>query len=136
MRTAISPPCLASFLPLVGFCRLAACRPGRLCRRLAGERAEIRHLALAHPLHQLLHLFARIHEPVDLLDGCARAVGDSKAPRSVDDLRQGALLRSHREDDRLDAAELLLVDLVEALHLLERPEISFSRPWIDPMRRS
>src|SRR5439155_2327491 len=122
MRTAKpSPPCLRSLLALVGLRRL----PARLLLRggsaARGERAQIGNLPLAHPLHELLHLLARIHQAIDFLDGGAGPLGDPLPPRAVDHARKRALLRRHREDDRLDAAELLLVDLVEPLELLAQP---------------
>src|SRR5712691_5662184 len=119
MRTAKPlPPCLRSLLPFVGFCRLAARLLLSRSSTLPGERAQVGHLALAHPLHQLLHLPPCVEESVDLLDARARAARDALAPRSVDHARQAALLRRHRQDDRLDATELLLVDLLHAVELL------------------
>src|SRR5205085_3366350 len=77
-------------------------------------------LALAHLLHDLLHLLAREQELIHLLDGRAAAACDSLAPRAVDDMRQRALARRHREDDRLDARQLLLV-YIEVAELLAEP---------------
>src|SRR6476660_2513204 len=57
MRTAKPlPPGFLSLLAFVGFCRfsLSRLRSGR--GRAAGKGSEIRHLALTHALHQLLHL--------------------------------------------------------------------------------
>src|SRR5829696_6013910 len=70
MRTAKPlPPALLSLLALVGLCRLACARLRRRGRALgAGERAQVGHLAFAHALHQLLHLLARHHQPVDLFE--------------------------------------------------------------------
>src|SRR6266540_1316639 len=118
IRTANElPPCLRSLLPLVRLRRLAA---SLLLRRrgLSRERAQIRQLPLAHSLHELFHLPACLDQPVDRLDGRARSVRDSLAARPVDHAWQRALLRRHREDDRFDARELLLVDLIETLELL------------------
>src|SRR4029077_2558881 len=110
------PPCLRSLLAFVGFRRLALWRLRRRRRpRQLGK------LALAHALHELLHLLARLEQPVDLLDGRARAVRDPLPSRPVDHLRKRALLQRHREDDRLDPRELLLVDLVDAFELLAHP---------------
>src|SRR3954454_11603607 len=122
MRTAKPlPPRLLSFLALVGFCRfsLPRLRSGR--RRAAGKGSEIRHLPLAHALHQLLHLLARLEQPVDVLDRRARPAGDPLPPRAVDHFRRAAFLRRHREDDRLDLTELPLVDVIHPLELLAEP---------------
>src|SRR5215212_5787209 len=78
---------------------------------LPHQRAQIRHLAGREPLHQLAHLRELLDELVDLLDRRAGALGDPQPPRALDQLGPAALLRGHREDDRLDAVELLLVDL-------------------------
>src|SRR5215210_2392632 len=78
---------------------------------LPHELAEIGHLARAEPLHHLAHLAELLDELVDLLDRGARALGDPQAARALDQLGAVALLRGHREDDRLDAIELALVDL-------------------------
>src|SRR5262249_14107842 len=113
MRTAKPlPPCLRSLLALVGLRRLALRRGRRRRTRQLGK------LASAHALHELLHFFAALEQAVDLLARCARAARAPLPPRAVDPLRQRALLRRHREDDRLDARELRLVDLVEPLELL------------------
>src|SRR6476620_8673027 len=77
MRTAKRlPPRLLSLLAFVGFCRfsLPRLRDSRL--RLPGERPEIRHLALAHALHELLHLFACVHQAVHFLHRRAGSVRD------------------------------------------------------------
>src|SRR5438477_2384263 len=112
IRTAKSlPPCLRSLLALVGFRRLSL-------RLLLGGTGQLGELALAHALHQLFHLLASLEQAVDLLDARARAARDPLAPRPVDHLRERTLLRRHREDDRLDPRELLLVDVVESLELL------------------
>src|SRR2546430_14086486 len=103
MRTAKpSPPALLSFLLLVGFCRfsLAGLRSGGL--RLSRQRAEIGHLALAHALHQLLPLFAGLHQAIYLLELHTRAARDSLATRAVDHPRPGTPLRRHREGHGLD----------------------------------
>src|SRR5438034_3204909 len=119
MRTAKRlPPRFLSLLAFVGFCRFSLSRLRSSRRRLSRQGAEIRHLAFAHALHELLHLFARIHQPVHFLDRGARSVRDATAPRAVDHLRQPSLRRPHRQDDRLYAAQLLLVDLVHPLELL------------------
>src|SRR5690242_9540102 len=122
MRTAKPlPPCLRSLLALVGLGRL----PLRLLLR---EPREIRQLAAAHPLHQLLHLLAPFEQTVDLLDARSRPGRDALAPRAVDHLRQRPLLRRHRQDDRLDTRELLLVDLVDAVELLAEPRDQLDKP--------
>src|SRR5580765_2460287 len=123
MRTAKPlPPGFLSFLAFVGFCRLSlsrllSCRRGRA----AGKGSEIRHLALAHAFHQLLHLLACLDQPVDVLDRGAGSARDPLAPRAVDHSRRATFLRRQREDDRLNPAELLLVDLVQSLEPLAEP---------------
>src|SRR5512133_864090 len=77
-----------------------------------------RHLSAAHLLHQLRHLLASLEQLVDLLDIRAAPARDPLPARTVDQMRQSPLSRRHREDDPLDAPELLLVDLVEALELV------------------
>src|SRR4051812_22505291 len=74
---------------------------------LAHELAEIGHLALLDPAHQLAHLVELLDELVDLLDGRAGALGDPQPPRALDQLRVAALVGRHREHDGLDAVELL-----------------------------
>src|SRR5438874_2513828 len=111
IRTAKSlPPCLRSLLAFVGLRRFAL----RLLRG-AGHLGE---LPSADALHQLFHLLASFEQAVDLFDAGAGATRDALTARPVDHLRQRALLGRHREDDRLDARELLLVDVVEPLELL------------------
>src|SRR3954449_7340946 len=109
---------IGSFLPptRVSLSRTAmrSFRASKRRRRLAGlphERPEVRHLAAPDLAHQLAHLVELLHELVDLLDARARALGDAKTPRALDELRPPALLRRHRQDDRLDAVDLALVDL-------------------------
>src|SRR3954467_10193261 len=109
---------IGSFLPptRVSLSRTAmrSFRASKRRRRLAGlphERPEVRHLAAPDLAHQLAHLIELLHELVDLLDARARALGDAKTPRALDELGPPALLRRHRQDDRLDAVDLALVDL-------------------------
>src|SRR4051812_11187129 len=78
---------------------------------LARELREVGHLALLDPLHQAPHLAELLDELVDLLHRRPGALGDPQAARALDDLGMRALVGRHREDDRLDAVELLLVDL-------------------------
>src|SRR5471032_2358628 len=68
-------------------------------------------------LHQLSHLLVLRQHLVDLLHTRSRARGDALPARAVDHGRLAALLRRHREDDRLYPVELALVDLRVA-HLL------------------
>src|SRR5437588_11283937 len=122
MRTAKPlPPCLRSLLALVGLRRL----PLRLLLR---RYRQLRKLPSAHPLHQLFHLLAALEETVHLFDGRARPACDALPPRPVDQLRQRTLRGTHRQDDRLDARELLLVDLVDALELLAQPRDQLHEP--------
>src|SRR3954451_10006178 len=96
------------FLSKFGRSRLAS---------LPHERPEVGHLAAAELLHDLAHLAELLDELVDRLDVGAGPPRDAQAPRSLDELRPPALLRRHRQDDRLDAVELALIDL-QALELL------------------
>src|SRR5688572_7100880 len=85
----------------------------------AHELAHVGHLALLQPLHHLAHLAELLDELVDLLDARPGAPGDPLATAALDDVRPPALLRGHREDDRLHAVELALVD-VELRELVSR----------------
>src|SRR3982751_762159 len=91
-------------------------------RRLAAAHELLQggHLALLQLAHELLHLLELLDEPPDRLDRGARAAGDPPPPRAVDDPGVAALGRGHRQDDRLDAVELALVD-VELAELLAHP---------------
>src|SRR3954468_16316820 len=76
---------------------------------LAHQLAEIGHLALLDPAHQLAHLLELLYQLVDLLDARARPLGAAPAPRALEQLRMAALVRRHQQHDRLDAVEILLV---------------------------
>src|SRR3954447_17348786 len=109
---------IGSFLPptRVSLSRTAmrSFRASKRRRRLAGlphERPEVRHLAAPNLAHQLAHLVELLHELVDLLDARARALRDPQPARALDQLGPPALLRRHRQHDRLDAVDLALVDL-------------------------
>src|SRR4051794_25837093 len=84
---------------------------GRSAPALAHHRPDVGHLALLQAAHQLAHLAELLDELVDLLHGGAGAGGDAGPAAPLDDVRPPPLLLGHREDDRLDAVELLLVDL-------------------------
>src|SRR3954468_7717934 len=100
-----------SFLPPTRVRRIATAIKRR--RRLAPAHhgAEVGHLPLLEAAHHPAHLAELLDQLRDLLDGGARAVGDALAPPAVDDVGPAPLLLGHREDDRLDAVELPLVDL-------------------------
>src|ERR671933_882649 len=109
---------IGSFLPptRVSLSRTAirSFRASKRRRRLAGlphERPEVGHLAAPDLAHQLAHLVELLHELVDLLDARPRPLRDAQPARALDELGAPALLRSHRQDDRLDAVDLALVDL-------------------------
>src|SRR4051794_40382186 len=108
---------IGSFLPptRVSLSRTATGFLSKICPlRLSGlphERPEAGHLAPAQLLHDLAHLAELLDELVDRLDVRAGPAGDAQAARSLDELGPAALLRRHRQDDRLDAVELALVDL-------------------------
>src|SRR5690348_8127092 len=78
---------------------------------LAHHGADVGHLALRQPAHHLAHLAELLDELIDLLHGGARAGCDPLPAAALDDVRLAALLERHRQDDRLDPVELLLVDL-------------------------
>src|SRR4051794_40131530 len=75
---------------------------------------------VAHPLHHLLDFGELLDQRAHVAWHHAAAVGDAVAARTVDEARVGPLSRRHRADDRLDAVELTLVDLL-VLHLLREP---------------
>src|SRR5688572_22705562 len=78
---------------------------------LPHQLAEVGHLPRRKALHHLAHLTELLDELVDLLDGGAGALGDPLPAPALDQLGPAALLGGHRQDDRLDAVELALVDL-------------------------
>src|SRR3954453_8626600 len=106
-----------AFLPptRVSLSRTAICSFRRKRRRrLAGlshERPEVGHLAAPDLAHQLAHVIELLDQLVDLLDARAGALRDAEPARSLDELGAPALLGRHRQDDRLDAVDLALVDL-------------------------
>src|SRR3954468_18809932 len=106
-RVSLSRTAKTSLLVVKATVRLAA---------LAHQGPEIGHAAAGNLLHDLAHLAELLDELVDRRDVRPAAVGDPQPARSLDQLRPPALLRRHRQDDRLDAVELALVDL-QALHL-------------------
>src|SRR4051794_15031847 len=99
---------------------------------LAHDLAEIRHLSPLDPPHHLAHLVELLDELVDLLDRRARALGDAQAPRALDQLGVAALIWGHREHDRLDAVEFLLVHVhlreLMAREARDHPEQRGQRP--------
>src|SRR5919112_5256969 len=109
---------IGSFLPptRVSLSRTAmrSFRASKRRGRLAGlphERPEVGHLAAPDLAHQLAHLVELLDQLVDLLDARPGALRDAQPARALDELRPPALLRRHRQDDRLDAVDLALVDL-------------------------
>src|SRR5919108_1444973 len=87
---------------------------------LGDYRLDVRHLAAAELLHHLLHLLARGEQLIDLLNAGPAACRDARPAGALDDLWLRALLSGHGQHDRLDAAELALVD-VDSLQLLPEP---------------
>src|SRR6476659_722855 len=65
----------------------------------------------AHLLHHLLHFAELFDQTIDIADGRAAAVGDPRAPTSVDQLGFTSLELGHRADDRLDRLQLVVADL-------------------------
>src|SRR6476659_6812510 len=100
---------------------------------LPHHRPEIGHAAARNLLHDLAHLAELFDQLIDRRDVRPGPVGDPQPARALDQLRPPALLRRHRQDDRLDAVELTLVDL-EALHLRadagQHPEQVRERPHL------
>src|SRR5919199_1667743 len=130
---------IGSFLPptRVSLSRTAmrSFRASKRRRRLAGlphERPEVGHLAAPDLAHQLAHLVELLDELVDLLDARPRPLRDAQPARALDELRPPPLLRRHRQDDRLDAVDLALVDLhlreLLARQTGEHPEDRLQRP--------
>src|SRR4051812_104930 len=112
--------------------RLPPCGETRLLQRLLrGLAREGRHLPPPQLLHHLLHLLARLEQLVHLLHRRARALRDAKAALTVDHDRRTALLRRHRQHDRLDAAQLVLVD-VDVAELVLHPGDHLQ----DPLQRA
>src|SRR5665213_2796917 len=111
----------------------------RVRRRLAGvasallahQRAQVRHASATDLAHQLADLRELLDHLVDGLDTGARAACDAEPPRALDQLRAAALLGCHRQDDRLEAVDLALVDLHPS-HLRadprQHPEQALHRP--------
>src|SRR5258706_6518864 len=73
--------------------------------------SQIWHTALRDLLHHLAHLLELLDQLLDGVHVGSRSLGDPQPARAVDHLGVAALLRGHREDDRLDVVELPLVDL-------------------------
>src|SRR5450631_1817691 len=61
----------------------------------------------AEALEHALHLLETLEQTVDIGDRRAAAGGDALATRALDELRVTSLLKSHGEDDRLHAAQVL-----------------------------
>ena len=122
LRAAVSTAALA-LLALAVF-TLAA------LRLLLGSRAATHttHAELAsHLRHHLLSLVEALDELVDLRNAHARAISNTLAARSIEDLRILTLLRSHTTNDGLDAVQLLfihhgshLIHLLAAGHHLQQ----------------
>src|SRR5919109_4422554 len=105
---------------------------------LPHELAEIGHPARLQAAHHLAHLAELLDELVDLLHRGAAPARDPQPPRALDRVRMAPLVRRHRQDDRLHAVELAVVDL----HLREllageprnHPEDRRQRPHLaDPL---
>src|SRR3954447_14537514 len=106
------PPTRVSLmLTATGWNPPSCARERRNSLALPHELAEVGHLALREAPHHLAHLVELLDQLIDLLDGHARPLGDPHAPRALDHLGVTPLVRRHREDDRLHAVELALVDL-------------------------
>src|SRR6187551_3656563 len=132
MRAAISPPVLGTLLLLglawhgAGRCPVAG---------LGCEACELRHLALAHAFHHLLHLLAGLEQPVDLLHRGTAALRDPNPALAVDHVRRVSLVRRHREHDRLDFLQSFS-SMSTSLSWEPIPGISFSTPCSGPILRN
>src|SRR5262249_6246981 len=86
---------------------------GPAARREPAEARDAREQASgAERAHHLAHLAEGLDELAHLARAPAAAAGDARGATLVDDLGAGALGRRHRADQRLDAPELALVDLL------------------------
>src|SRR5690348_5353667 len=86
----------------------------KVCRRRRLKRQP--HLAQhaltatsGHHLHHLLHLAELIEKLVDILGTGAAAAGDASPPASSDYLWLMAFIRRHRQDDRFNLLERIIV---------------------------
>src|SRR5579875_3140948 len=86
---------------------------------LPHERAQVGHPPLGDLAHHLAHLLELLDQGLDRLDVRARSPGDPQPLGALDQLGPAALLRRHREDDRLQTVELALVELDPAQFLAE-----------------
>src|SRR5205809_5226623 len=66
-------------------------------------------IACLHPFQKLPHLLELLQQPVDFLYGTPRALRDPQPPRSSEDRRLGPFARRHRQHDRLDVLQALVV---------------------------
>src|SRR5262249_12138444 len=86
---------------------------GPAARREPAEARDAREQASgAERAHHLAHLAEALDELAHLARAPAAAAGDARGATLVDDLGAGALRPRHRADQRLDAPELALVDLL------------------------
>src|ERR1700750_3332949 len=87
---------------------------------LTHQRAQVGHASLGYLAHHLAHLLELLDQLLDGLDVGARAACDPQPPGALDQLGMAPLLGRHRQDDRLNAVELALIDL-GAAQLLAHP---------------
>src|SRR5262249_60113273 len=66
-------------------------------------------LELLELLHHLPQLRVLLEEPINVLHAGAAAPCDALAPAAVDHLGPPALVRRHRADDRVEAADVSLL---------------------------
>src|SRR3954467_7857912 len=112
-RSATTTRHWGSFFPPTRVSRMLTAISGQQdsVSALAHQVAEIGHLALLDPAHQLAHLIELLDQLIDLLRGGPRAAGDALAARTLDRLRMAPLPRRHGQHDGLHAVQFLLVDL-------------------------
>src|SRR5690606_36889110 len=122
-RTGRRGPLLRGALRRVaGLALDLALRSLATARLLAAHAREVAHArhpwhasTAAHLAHHLLRAREPLQELVDVARRDAGAARDARTARPVDDLRVLPLGGRHRADDRLDAIDLALVEVLDGL---------------------
>ncbi len=70
---------------------------------------KVLHAAFCHFFHHLFHLQMLLQQPIDVLNLLPRATGNAFLAGTVNGLREAALARGHRIDNRHLAANFLLI---------------------------
>src|SRR6185312_8564321 len=102
---------------------------------LPAEHHSRRPSFLVHALHCLLHIAELVEQTVDLADRPSRALRDTRAARTVDDVRRLALGFGHGEHDRFGVLEPLGIELrlLEHLRVDARQELEQSLEWAEAL---